>query len=92
MARAKSLFHSANHAINVLARLAARNAIKEQLRDQGVRVTLVPIREITERAQVKGGRGQVMAPLILFSVRQHHAGGPAQKRRIPCAGPNHDKG
>jgi hypothetical protein len=40
------------HAINVLARLAAKNAVKEQLRDQGVRVTLVPIREITERAQV----------------------------------------
>jgi hypothetical protein len=38
-------------AVSVLARLAARNIIKEQLRDQGVRVTLVPIREITERAQ-----------------------------------------
>ena len=29
----------------------AKNAVKEQLRDQGVRVTLVPIREITEKAQ-----------------------------------------
>ena len=39
-------------AVKVLARLAAQNIIKEQLRDQGVRLTLVPIREITERAQV----------------------------------------
>jgi hypothetical protein len=52
MARAKSLFHSANRAINFLARSAAKKAVTEQLRDQGVRVTLVPIREITERAQV----------------------------------------
>jgi hypothetical protein len=52
MARAKSFSHIGNHAINVLARLAARNAVKEQLRDQGVRLTLVPIREITEKAQV----------------------------------------
>jgi hypothetical protein len=50
MARAKSLFHSANHAINYCARSIAENAVKEQLRDQGVRVTLVPIREITEKA------------------------------------------
>jgi hypothetical protein len=38
------------HAINVLARLAAQNAVKEQLRDQGVRVTLVPIRQVHEQA------------------------------------------
>ena len=52
MARAKSLFHSANHAINFLARSAAKKGVTEQLRDQGVRLSLVPIREITERAQV----------------------------------------
>ena len=40
------------HAVSVLARLAAKNAVKEQLRDQGVRLTLVPISEINERAQV----------------------------------------
>jgi len=51
MPKAKSLFHSANHAINVLARLAARNAVKEQMRGQGVRMTLVPPRIITEQAQ-----------------------------------------
>src|SRR6516164_8075812 len=51
MARAKSFSHIGNHAINVLARLAARNIVKEQLRDQGVRVSLVPIRDITEKAQ-----------------------------------------
>jgi len=32
MARAKSLFHSANHAINYCARSIAKNAVKEQLR------------------------------------------------------------
>jgi hypothetical protein len=51
MARAKSFSHIGNHAINVLARLAARNIVKEQLRDQGGRVSLVPIRDITEKAQ-----------------------------------------
>ena len=39
-------------AVHVLARLAAQNIIKEKLRDQGVRLSLVPIREITEKAQV----------------------------------------
>jgi hypothetical protein len=39
-------------AVKVLARLAAQNIIKEQLRDQGVRLSLVPIRQITEQAQV----------------------------------------
>ena len=52
MPKAKSLFHSANHAINFLGRSAAKKVVTEQLRDQGVRLTLAPIREITERAQV----------------------------------------
>ena len=51
MARAKSVFHSARHAINTLARLAAKNAVKEKLRGDGVRLTLVPPREISEQAQ-----------------------------------------
>ena len=38
-------------AVKVLARLSARNAIKQQLRDQGVRVTLVPVHEIEEKAK-----------------------------------------
>ena len=50
MPRANSLFPIGISAVKVLARLAARNAVKEQLRDQGVRVTLVPIREINEKA------------------------------------------
>jgi len=50
--RKQQLFHSRNHCINVLARLAAKNAVKEQMRDEGRRMTLVPIREINERAQV----------------------------------------
>ena len=51
MRKAKSLFHSANHAINFLARSAARNADKEKLRDDGVRLSLVPIREVSEQAE-----------------------------------------
>jgi hypothetical protein len=39
------------HAINVLARLAAKNAIKEQMRGEGTRLTLVPPRVIAEKAQ-----------------------------------------
>ena len=39
------------HAVNVLARLAAKTAVKEQMRGEGIRMTLVPPREITERAQ-----------------------------------------
>jgi len=50
MARAKSLFHSANHAINYCARSIAKNAVKEQMRAEGRRMTLVPSREITEKA------------------------------------------
>jgi hypothetical protein len=38
------------HAINVLARLAAKNAVKEQMRGEGIRMTLVPPRVITEKA------------------------------------------
>jgi hypothetical protein len=52
MARAKSLFHSAKHAINFMARSIACNAIRQQLKDQGVRVSLVPTCEIEEKARV----------------------------------------
>jgi hypothetical protein len=50
MARAKSFSHIGDRAINVLARLAARNAIKDQLRADGVRVTLVPPRVVAKKA------------------------------------------
>jgi hypothetical protein len=39
------------HAVHVLARLAAKNAVKEKLRGDGVRMSLVPPREIAEQAQ-----------------------------------------
>ena len=52
MARAKSFSHIGNHAINVLARLAAKKAVQEQLRAQGVRATLVKPAEIAARAKV----------------------------------------
>ena len=51
-ARAKSFSHIGNHAINVLARLAAKKAVQEQLRADGVRVTLVKPAEISAKAQV----------------------------------------
>jgi hypothetical protein len=38
-------------AINVLARIAAKKAIKEQLRADGIRVTLVPACEIEQRTR-----------------------------------------
>ena len=52
MRKAKSLFHSANHAINYCARSIAKNAVQEELRAAGVRVTLVRPAEITQRARV----------------------------------------
>jgi hypothetical protein len=51
MRKAKSFSHIGNHAINVLARLAAKNAVKKKLRGDGVRLTLVPPRDIAEQAQ-----------------------------------------
>ena len=42
--------HISVSAINVLACLAARNEVKQQMRDAGVRVTLVPPAEITVQA------------------------------------------
>ena len=52
MRKAKSFSHIGNHAINVLARLAAKKAVQEQLRPDGVRVTLVRPAEISAKAQV----------------------------------------
>ena len=51
MRKAKSLFHSANHAINFLTRSAARNAVKEKLRGDGVRLSLVPTRQVHAQAE-----------------------------------------
>jgi hypothetical protein len=39
------------HAIAVLARLAARNAVKEKIRADGERLSLMPPRIISERAK-----------------------------------------
>jgi len=52
MRKAKSFSHIGNHAINVLARLATKKAVQEQLRADGVRVTLVRLAEISAKAQV----------------------------------------
>ena len=48
----KPLFQNAKHAISFFARSAAKQAVKQQLRDSGRRMTLVPIREINEQAEV----------------------------------------
>jgi hypothetical protein len=47
---AKSFKPIGAHAINVLARLAAKTAVKEQMRGEGIRMTLVPPRVVTEKA------------------------------------------
>jgi hypothetical protein len=51
MPRAKSLSLIGPTAVKVLARLAAKKAVQEQLRAQGVRVTLVKPAEIAEKAK-----------------------------------------
>ena len=50
MARAKSLFPIGVSAVKVLARTAARNAVKRELQAQGVRLSHVPMAEIIARA------------------------------------------
>jgi protein involved in temperature-dependent protein secretion len=42
--------HISVHVIHILARMMAKKLVQEQLRDQGLRVTLVPPRVINERA------------------------------------------
>jgi hypothetical protein len=42
--------HISVHVVHVFARAAARRVIKEQLRDEGVRVSLVPTREVNDKA------------------------------------------
>jgi short-subunit dehydrogenase len=48
---AKSSKPVGNQAIAILARLAAKKAVQDELRSQGVRVTLVKPAEIAERAK-----------------------------------------
>jgi len=42
--------HISVHVVHVFARAAAKRAIQQQLRDDGVRVSLVPAREINDKA------------------------------------------
>jgi hypothetical protein len=62
------------HAIHVLARLAAKNAVKDQMRGEGTRMTLVPPRVIAEKACAfvrgkitTGGFGTIFAKLLANS-------------------------
>jgi hypothetical protein len=48
---AKSFKPIGTHAISILARLAARNEVKQQLRAQAIRPSSVKPAEITERAR-----------------------------------------
>ena len=48
----KPLFQSAKHAISFFARSAAKQAVKEKIRADGARLSLVPIRVIAEQAEV----------------------------------------
>jgi hypothetical protein len=48
---AKSFKPIGTHAVHVLARLAARNEVKQQLRDQAIRPSTVKPAEISERAK-----------------------------------------
>ena len=50
--RKAKLFQSAKHAISFFARSAARQAVKQKLTDEGRRMTLVPVSEIAEQAEV----------------------------------------
>jgi hypothetical protein len=50
MAKANSFEHISIGAVKVLARLAAKKAVQAELKDAGVRVTLVKPVEISERA------------------------------------------
>ena len=50
--RRKPLFQSAKHAISFFARSAAKQAVKQKLRDDGARLSLVPVRVICEQAEV----------------------------------------
>ena len=53
MRKAKSFSHIGNHAINVLAPLATKKAVQEQLRADGVRITLVRLAEISAKAHYR---------------------------------------
>ena len=50
MAKANSLSPIGVTAVKVLARLAAKRAVQQQLRDQGVRVTTYPYAELMRQA------------------------------------------
>jgi hypothetical protein len=51
MAKANSLSPIGISAVKVLARLAAKRAVQDQLRAQGVRVSLVPHAEVMRQAR-----------------------------------------
>jgi hypothetical protein len=51
MAKAKDSLSNGDAAIKVLARLAAKKAVQDELREQGVRVSLIRPAELSAKAQ-----------------------------------------
>ena len=49
--RRKQLFQSARHAVSFFARSAAKQAVKQKLRDDDARLSLVPVRVIAEQTE-----------------------------------------
>jgi len=68
--RKARLFQSAKHAISFFARSAAKNAVKQQLRDQGRRMTLVPVSEIAAQAEVYLAQHPELYTLALERAKQ----------------------
>ena len=70
MRKRHQLFHSVNHAINFCARSIAKNVVKQQLRDQGRRMTLVPVSEIAAQAEVYLAQHPELYTLALERAKQ----------------------
>jgi len=68
--RKHKLFQSAKHAISFFARSAAKQAVKQQLRDNGARLSLVPIRVIAEQAEVYLAQHPELYQLALERAKQ----------------------
>ena len=68
--RKAKLFQSAKHAISFFARSAAKQAVKQRLRDEGARLSLVPIRVIAEQAEVYLAEHPELYTLALQRAKQ----------------------
>src|SRR5215469_14175521 len=85
--RRKPLFQSAKHAISFFARSAAKQAVKQKLRDDGARLSLVPVRLIAEQAEVYLAQHPELYTLALERAKQlgFVETLPIMVTRDPCA-------